>query len=90
MNTRITQPHTHAAPVVTDIRSAPTTQRELVIASLLARPDAHGRASTMSWTPRAGTLAPPGMRAQLDAGRDDCVSSMAGAHESGSDALARA
>jgi hypothetical protein len=40
MNTRLTQPHTYGAPVVTDVRSAPPTQRELVIASLLARPDA--------------------------------------------------
>ena len=38
MNTRITRPHTQQAPVVTDIRSAPPTQRELVIASLLACP----------------------------------------------------
>ena len=38
MNTRITQPHIHKARVVTDIRSTPPTQRELVIASLLARP----------------------------------------------------
>ena len=38
MNTRITPPPIQKAPVVTDIRSAPPTQRELVIASLLARP----------------------------------------------------
>ena len=38
MNTRITQPHIRNAPLVTDIRSAPPPQRELVIASLLARP----------------------------------------------------
>jgi hypothetical protein len=38
MHTRITQPHIRNAPVVTDIRSAPPTQRELVVASLLARP----------------------------------------------------
>ena len=37
MNTRITQPHTQNSPVVTDVRSAPPTQRELVTASLLAR-----------------------------------------------------
>ena len=30
MNTRITQPHIQKAPVITDIRSAPPTQRELV------------------------------------------------------------
>ena len=30
-------PTSQEAPVVTDIRSAPPTQRELVIASLLAR-----------------------------------------------------
>jgi hypothetical protein len=38
MKTRITQPHIHGAPAVTDIRSVPPTQRELVVASLLARP----------------------------------------------------
>ena len=38
MSTRITQPHTRKAPAATDVRSAPPTQRELVIASLLARP----------------------------------------------------
>ena len=32
----------------------------------------------LSWTPRAGTLAPPEMRAQIGAGRDDCLSSRAG------------
>ena len=46
MKTRITQPYVHGAPVITDIRSAPPTQRELVIASLLARPDAHSRTAT--------------------------------------------
>jgi hypothetical protein len=40
MKTRITQPHIYGTPVVTDGRSFPSTQRELVIASLLARPDA--------------------------------------------------
>jgi hypothetical protein len=43
MKTRITQPHTYGTPVVTDGRALPPTQRELVIASLLARPDRHGR-----------------------------------------------
>jgi hypothetical protein len=38
MNTQITQPHIQEAPVITDIRSAPPTRRELVVASLLARP----------------------------------------------------
>ena len=39
MKTRITQPYIQNPPVVNgDIRSAPPTQRELVIASLLARP----------------------------------------------------
>jgi hypothetical protein len=38
MNTRITQLHIQKAPVVTDTRAAPLTQRELVLASLLARP----------------------------------------------------
>jgi hypothetical protein len=39
MNTRITNSQLHAPRVVTDVvRSAPPTQRELVVASLLARP----------------------------------------------------
>ena len=42
MKTRITQPHTYGTPVVTDGRAFPPTQRELVIASLFARPDAYG------------------------------------------------
>jgi hypothetical protein len=46
MKTRITQPHIYGTPVVTDGRSFPPTQRELVIASLLARPDAHGSTAT--------------------------------------------
>jgi hypothetical protein len=46
MKTRINQPHRYGTPVVTDSRSFPPTQRELVIASLLARPDAHGSKGT--------------------------------------------
>lgn len=46
MQTRINQPHIYGTPVVTDSRSFPPTQRELVIASLLARPDAHGSKAT--------------------------------------------
>ncbi len=46
MKTRITQPHIYGTPVVTDGRSFPPTQRELVIASLLARPDAHRSTGT--------------------------------------------
>ena len=46
MKTRITQPHIYGTPVVTDGRALPPTQRELVIASLLARPDAHGSKAT--------------------------------------------
>jgi hypothetical protein len=42
MKTRINQPHIYGTPVVTDSRTFPPTQRELVVASLLARPDAHG------------------------------------------------
>ena len=42
MKTRINQPHISGTPVVTDSSTFPPTQRELVIASLLARPDAHG------------------------------------------------
>jgi hypothetical protein len=38
MSPRTTQPHIHATPVITESRSAPSTQRQLVIASLLARP----------------------------------------------------
>jgi hypothetical protein len=41
MKTRINHPHIYGAPVVPDSRTFPPTQRELVIASLLARPDAH-------------------------------------------------
>ena len=46
MKTRIDQPHIYKAMVVTDSRTFPPTQRELVIASLLARPDAHGSKGT--------------------------------------------
>ena len=46
MKTRITQPHIYGTPVVTDGRSFPPTQRELVMASLLARPDADGSKRT--------------------------------------------
>ena len=46
MKTRITQPQIYGTPVVADSRSFPPTQRELVIASLLARPDAHGSKGT--------------------------------------------
>ena len=46
MKTRIIQPHTYGTPVVTDGRALPPTQRELVIASLLARPDGDGRKGT--------------------------------------------
>jgi hypothetical protein len=46
MKTRITQPHIYGTPVVTDGRALPPTQRELVIASLLARPDADGSKQT--------------------------------------------
>ena len=46
MKTRITQPHTYGTPVVTDNRTFPSTQRELVMASLVARPDADGRKGT--------------------------------------------
>jgi hypothetical protein len=46
MKTRITQPHIYETPAVTDSRTFPPTQRELVIASLLARPDAHGSKGT--------------------------------------------
>ena len=46
MKTRIDHPHNHGTPVVTDSRTFPPTQRELVIASLLARPDAHGGKGT--------------------------------------------
>ncbi len=46
MKTRISQPHSYGTPVVTDSRSFPPTQRELVIASLLACPDAHGSKGT--------------------------------------------
>ncbi|MEA2492558.1 MAG: hypothetical protein QOJ29_469 [Thermoleophilaceae bacterium] len=46
MKTRITQPHIYGTPVVTDSRTFPPTQRELVIASLLARPDGHGSKGT--------------------------------------------
>ena len=46
MKTRINQPHIYETTVVTDSRTFPPTQRELVIASLLARPDAHGSKGT--------------------------------------------
>jgi hypothetical protein len=46
MKTRIDQPHIYGTPVVTDSRSFPPTQRELVIASLLARPNADGSKGT--------------------------------------------
>ena len=46
MKTRITQPHIYGTTVVTDSRTFPATQRELVIASLLARPDAYGSKRT--------------------------------------------
>ncbi len=46
MKTRISLPHSYGTPVVTDSRTFPPTQRELVIASLLARPDAHGSKRT--------------------------------------------
>ena len=46
MKTRINQPHIHETTVVTDRRALPPTQRELVIASLLARPDAYGSKRT--------------------------------------------
>ena len=46
MKTRINQPHISEPTVVTDGRTFPQTQRELVIASLLARPDAHGSKGT--------------------------------------------
>jgi hypothetical protein len=42
MKTPINQPHIYGVQVVTDSRTFPPTQRELGIASLLARPDAHG------------------------------------------------
>jgi hypothetical protein len=47
MKTRINQPHISGTPVVTDSRTFPPTQRERVIASLLARPDAHGSKGTV-------------------------------------------
>jgi hypothetical protein len=46
MKTRINQPHMSETTVVTDSRTFPPTQRELVIASLLARPDARGGKET--------------------------------------------
>ena len=46
MKTRINQPPIYGTPVVTDSRTFPPTQRELVIASLLARPDADGSKGT--------------------------------------------
>ena len=46
MKTRINQPHIYEPPAVADSRTFPPTQRELVIASLLARPDAYGSKRT--------------------------------------------
>ena len=46
MKTRINQPPIYGTPVMTDSRTFPPTQRELVIASLLARPDGRGTKAT--------------------------------------------